>query len=221
MRREVPDDLRTTVLTLPNFISAFRILLVPVFVRAILNHKSGQALIVFSVAGISDLLDGFTARLFNVRSRLGMILDPAGDKLLMSASYIVLTFPSLAQPNAIPLGLTALVFLRDILIVGGAWIAFRRWRQSTFQPTLLGKFNTAFQVGTVFLVLLLNYLGRTPGWMTAFYAAAIFLTVASGADYFLYGLRVLKEHRTPATAPSTPTPEAADKGQTAAGQRPE
>ncbi len=197
MRGRIPDDLRSAVLTLPNLISAFRILLVPFFVLAVLDRRTGQALLIFFIAGISDLLDGFTARLFHARSRLGMILDPAADKLLMSASYIVLTFPSVARPNAIPLGLTALVFLRDILIVTGALIAFRKWRQTAFQPSLLGKFNTAFQVGTVFLVLLLNDLGKAPGWMAVIYAIAFFFTFASGADYFIYGLRVLKERKNP------------------------
>ncbi len=197
MTRRPPDDLRSTVLTLPNLNSAFRIVLVPFFVLAVLDGRTGQSLLIFFIAGISDLLDGFTARLFHVRSRLGMLLDPAADKLLMAASYIVLTMPAVARPNAIPLGLTVLVFLRDILIVIGAVIAFRLWRQTTFPPSLLGKLNTAFQVGTVFLVLLLNDLGRAPGWMMAIYTIAIFLTVASGADYFIYGLKVLKEHKNP------------------------
>jgi cardiolipin synthase len=197
VRGRIPDDLRSAVFTLPNVISAFRIILVPIFVLAVLDRRTGQALLIFFIAGISDLLDGFTARLFHVRSRLGMLLDPAGDKLLMAASYIVLTMPSVARPNTLPLVLTALVFLRDILIVIGALIAFRLWRQTAFPPSFLGKFSTAFQVGTIFLVLLLNDLGQAPGWMAAIYAMAIFFTVASGADYFIYGLKVLKKHRNP------------------------
>jgi cardiolipin synthase (CMP-forming) len=192
--RRPPEDLRSTILTLPNVISAFRIVLVPFFVSAVLAGRTRTALVLFFAAGISDLLDGFTARLFHVRSRLGMLLDPAGDKLLTIASYIVLTLTAVAHPNTIPLALTALVFLRDILIVVGAMIAFRKWKQTTFPPSLIGKVNTAFQVGTIFLVLLFNDLGRAPGWMPAFFAFAIFLTVASGADYFIYGLKVLKEH---------------------------
>ena len=195
MTRQPPSDLRSTVLTLPNVISAARIVLVPFFVRAVLTGRTRAALIIFFVAGISDLLDGFTARLFHVRSRLGMLLDPAGDKLLTIASYIVLTLPAVARPNTIPLGLTVLVFLRDILIVVGALIAFRGWKQTAFPPSLIGKINTAFQVGTIFLVLLFNDLNKVPGWMPLFFAAAMFLTVASGVDYFLYGLSVLKEHR--------------------------
>jgi cardiolipin synthase len=195
MTRQPPPDLSSTILTLPNVISALRIVLVPFFVRAVLAGRTRAALIIFFVAGISDLLDGFTARLFHVRSRLGMLLDPAGDKLLTIASYIVLTLPAVAHPNTIPLGLTVLVFLRDILIVVGALIAFRGWKQTAFPPSLIGKVNTAFQVGTIFLVLLFNDMNKVPGWMPVFFAAAIFLTVASGADYFLYGLKVLKENR--------------------------
>jgi cardiolipin synthase (CMP-forming) len=198
--RRPPEDLGSTILTLPNVISAFRIVLVPFFVSAVLGQRTRAALVLFTLAGMSDLLDGFTARLLHARSRLGMLLDPAGDKLLMTASYILLTLPAVARPNVLPLGLTALVFLRDIMIVGGALMAFRRWRQTTFPPSLLGKFSTAFQVGTIFLVLLLNDLGRAPGWMAIFYAVVIFLTVASGADYFIYGLKVLKEHRQPPRA---------------------
>ena len=68
-------------------------------------------------------------------------------------------------------------------------------KQTAFPPSLIGKVNTAFQVGTIFLVLLFNDLNKVPGWMPVFFAVAIFLTVASGADYFLYGLKVLKENR--------------------------
>ena len=82
----------------------------PFFVLAVLDGRTRDSLVIFFVAGISDLLDGFTARLLHVRSRLGMLLDPAGDKLLMTASYIILTMPGVARPNTIPLGLTALVF---------------------------------------------------------------------------------------------------------------
>ena len=195
MNRTPHDEIRSDLLTLPNLISAVRIALVPVFIMAMIKHRTGQALLIFFLAGISDLLDGFAARIFHVRSRAGMILDPAGDKLLMSASYVVLTIPSLSIPNAIPLSLTVLVFLRDLLIVVGALIAFLSWRQSTFFPSLLGKFTTAFQVGTVFLVLLLNDLGKASGWLAGFYAMTFVLTLASGTHYFMYGLRVMKARR--------------------------
>jgi cardiolipin synthase len=113
----------------------------------------------------------------------------------MTASYIVLTIPALAVPNCIPLWLTALVFARDLLIVAGAFFAFRRWGQKTFMPSLLGKTSTACQVATVFLVLWLNHLGITAGYMRWVYLLTLFVTVASGTHYFVYGLRVLREQR--------------------------
>ncbi len=189
------ESLRSQILTLPNLISTLRIVLVPVFVAAILGHRTRTALVVFFIAGISDLLDGLAARLFNVRTKLGMMLDPAGDKLLMTAAYILLTLPALSPLNTIPLALTILVFGRDILIVVGALVAYLRWGEKTFPPSLLGKFSTAFQLGTVFLVLLLNDLGERPRWMAVFYGITAGLTVASGGDYFRHGLRIWRQKR--------------------------
>lgn len=195
MKEPKADELRSDILTVPNLISAFRILLVPVFLWSMLNRRSSEALIIFFIAGISDLLDGFAARLLHARSKLGMILDPAGDKFLLAVSTIVLTLRSLATPNTIPIGLTVLIFGRDLLIVGGALIAFLSWRQTSFPPSLIGKFSTAFQIGTVFLVLLLNHLKIAPGWLNWFFGTTAVLTVGSGVDYFRYGFRVLRQHR--------------------------
>jgi cardiolipin synthase len=204
MKRARTDGLRSDVWTIPNLISLLRILLVPVFVGCVIGHRTRAALIVFFVAGASDFLDGLAARMLDVRSKLGMILDPAGDKLLLAAASIVLTVKHLASPNALPLGLTLLVFGRDLMIAAGALVAYLSWRQSTFPPSLLGKFSTAFQMGTVFLVLLLNDLGRAPGWMDAFYIVTAALTVGSGTDYFLYGLRLLRNKRRERAATSPP-----------------
>jgi cardiolipin synthase len=195
MDRDRTNPLRSDIVTVPNLISAFRILLVPVFLRAIFAHRAAEALVVFIAASLTDLLDGFIARVWHQRSKLGTVLDPAGDKLLMTASYIVLTIPALAIPNSIPLWLTILVFARDLLIVAGAFFAFKRWGQKTFMPSLLGKASTACQVATVFLVLWLNHLGITAGYMPWIYILTLLVTFVSGTHYFVYGLRVLREHR--------------------------
>jgi cardiolipin synthase len=189
------NPLKPDIVTVPNLISVFRILLVPVFLRAVFAHRAAEALIIFVAASLTDLLDGFIARVWHQRSKLGTVLDPAGDKLLMTASYIVLTIPALAVPNFIPLWLTLLVFARDLLIVTGALIAYRKWRQKTFMPSLLGKASTACQVATVFLVLWLNHLGITAGYMPWVYRFTLLVTVASGTHYFVYGLRVLREQK--------------------------
>jgi len=195
MSRERTDALKSTVFTVPNILSLFRILLVPIFLRAILTRRPTEALLIFVLASLTDLLDGFTARVWHQRSKLGTILDPAGDKLLMATSFVVLTIPKLGVPNHIPLGLTALVFARDILIVGGAVYAFVSWGQKTFAPSILGKISTACQVGTVFLVLWLNHLRTTAGYMPWIFRITVVATVASGVYYFVSGLSILREHR--------------------------
>jgi cardiolipin synthase (CMP-forming) len=188
-------DLRSDIITVPNLLSIFRILLVPIFLWSLLKGMSLEALLIFFLAGLTDLLDGFTARVWHQRSKLGMVLDPAGDKLLMATSYVILTLPLVAKPNAIPLWLTVVVFARDLLIVTGALIAFLSWGEKTFAPSILGKITTVGQVGTVFLVLLLNYLGVSPWYMIWIYRLTLLVTLASGTHYFVYGLATLRRHR--------------------------
>ncbi|MBM3293447.1 MAG: CDP-alcohol phosphatidyltransferase family protein [Candidatus Aminicenantes bacterium] len=189
------EDLSSSVWTLANGLSLLRILLVPVFVLAVAGRRPGPAFLVFFVAGMTDLLDGLAARACRQRSRLGTYLDPAGDKLLMAASYIVLSLPSLAQPNVIPLWLTVLVFARDLLIVSGAAYGRFRLGLKTFLPSLTGKISTGFQVGTVFWVLFFNVRGTTPGILAWLYGATVILTVLSGAAYFRQGLKILRASR--------------------------
>jgi cardiolipin synthase len=201
MPSEKTDALKSAVFTVPNLLSLFRILLVPVFLRAILGRRPSEALLIFVLASLTDLLDGFTARVWHQRSKLGTLLDPAGDKLLMTASFVVLTIPSLGTPNFIPLWLTALVFARDLLIVAGAFYAWRSWGQKTFTPSILGKVSTACQVGAVFLVLWLNHLRIAASYMPWVFGLTLLVTIASGAHYFAAGLSILREHRkTKATA---------------------
>jgi cardiolipin synthase len=195
MDEDKPEALKSDILTLPNLLSVFRILLVPVFLWSLLSRKAFEALLIFFLAGLTDVLDGFTARIWHQRSKLGTILDPAGDKLLMVTSYVVLSMSSVASPNFIPIWLTLVVFARDLLIVTGAFIAYLSWRQTTFAPSLLGKISTICQVGTVFLVLLLNFYQVSPWYMGAVYYLTLLATLASGVHYFIYGLQTLHRRR--------------------------
>ncbi len=195
MDEDKSDALKSAILTLPNLLSVFRILLVPVFLLSVINKKAFEALVIFSLAGLTDVLDGFTARLWHQKSKLGTILDPAGDKFLMVASYIVLSLSSVASPNFIPIWLTLVVFARDLLIVTAALIAFLRWRQTTFTPSLLGKISTICQVGTIFLVLVLNFYQVSPWYVEVVYYLTLAATLASGVHYFIYGLQMLHQHQ--------------------------
>jgi cardiolipin synthase len=195
MSRNHSDIFKSKIWTIPNILSIFRILLVPVFIWSVLNKKAFEALLIFFIAALSDILDGFAARVWHQRSKLGTILDPAADKLLMAASYVILTMPEVAEPNVIPLWLTLVVFSRDILIVTGASIAYLAWGQKIFIPSFLGKISTSCQVGTVLLVLVLNYLRAAGGFMIWVFGLTLAATLASGTHYFAYGLAALRQHR--------------------------
>ena len=99
---------------IPNLISILRILLVIPVIAALMDHQFGLAMVLFAIAGISDALDGFLAKHYHWESRLGSILDPLADKLLLVASFATLTWLGF-----LPSWLLWLVLGRDIMIVFG------------------------------------------------------------------------------------------------------
>lgn len=184
-----------TLWTTPNILSVLRILLVPVFLIMILQHKAFHALTVFLVAGATDLLDGLAARIWHQKTQIGAVLDPVADKLLLTTGFVVLTIPSLGSPNVIPLWLTAIVVSRDVGILTSAFILFKRTNQKAFYPSFLGKTSTFFQVGVVLLVLFFNFLESSPSFILWTYYVTFLATVISGIHYTSVGLRLLKKNR--------------------------
>jgi len=178
-------------LTLPNILSLLRILLVPVFIVTMLQRKAFEAFAIFTLAGLTDLLDGFTARIWGQKTKIGVILDPAADKLLLTPSFILLSLPSLRFLNSIPLWLTVLVISRDFVIAVGSLIIIRLGSQKTFHPSLLGKISTIFQVGTVFLVLFLNYLQIPSPLLSWVYYLTFAATLLSGIHYSAFGFNLI------------------------------
>ncbi|MDE2089174.1 MAG: CDP-alcohol phosphatidyltransferase family protein, partial [Gammaproteobacteria bacterium] len=105
---------------LPNLISVLRMLLVLPVVALLMTEHYREALLLFGLAGLSDALDGFLAKRYGWTSRLGAVLDPLADKILLVSSYIALGWLRL-----LPLWLVAAVIVRDLVIVIGAavyWI---------------------------------------------------------------------------------------------------
>ncbi len=180
-----------TLFNLPNLVSLLRIGLIPVFLWLILQRKAFLALLIFLIAGTTDLLDGFFARLFNKKTKIGAFLDPAADKLLMTASYVVLSIPSLNSMNLIPLWLTATVIGRDLLIVLGALAVYRMTGHTTFLPCLLGKISTVFQVSTLLLVLFYNYLQISPPYLKWVFYLTLIFTVLSCINYIIIGFSLI------------------------------
>jgi cardiolipin synthase len=174
---------KENIFTVPNFLSALRICLIPVFLIMVIQQKALGALIIFLIASVTDFMDGITARMWHQKTRLGAYLDPTADKLLMTAAFIALSFPSSQFPNTIPLWLSAVVIGRDIFIVTAALILFKMYGQTRFDPTIYGKICAATQMCTLVLVLLLNVMNTTLLFLQWLYLLTLFLTIFSGAHY--------------------------------------
>jgi cardiolipin synthase len=132
----------------PNLISLLRLLLAPVVVWLVHHGRYPQALVVFWVAGVTDMLDGYLARRFNWGSRLGTYLDPVADKVLL-----VVVFIALGVAGALPEFLVILVLGRDILILAMCAVAYSVWGMTDFVPSIWGKISTTIQILTVLVVV--------------------------------------------------------------------
>ena len=164
---------------LPNAISLMRIVLVAPILMLILQGSFGWALALFCIAGFSDGVDGYLAKRFDWHTRLGALLDPVADKLLIAGTFI-----TLAYTQDIPLWLAAVVILRDVVIVVGATAYNFLVRPIEGEPTRVSKLNTALQL--LFLLFVLSRAGF--GWpeeisITVLGASVLITVVISGVDY--------------------------------------
>jgi len=186
---------RERIINIPNLLSISRILLIPIFLYMILNRNNIGALIVFFIAASTDMLDGIAARLLNQKTKLGALLDPAGDKALMLAVYTILSISSIDLLNTIPSWLTIAVISRDLYIVTGTFTLFKLIGQKAFPPTSLGKYCTILQMGVLLFVLLFNALASKPGFLIWLYLLTLILTILSGLHYTYIGITWFKEYK--------------------------
>ncbi len=178
------------ILTVPNLFTFLRIGLIPLFLSYMIQHDQRKALIVFFIAASTDMLDGIAARLLNQKSKIGALLDPAGDKLLMTAAIIALSIPVISSPNTIPLWLTVIIIGRDLYIVVGSVVMYSRTRYSTFSPTFVGKMSTVCQMSVLVLVLFFNANNSPQPHLIWLYMLTLTLTIVSGIQYTIIGRRI-------------------------------
>lgn len=180
-------------LTLANQLTILRIALIPAFVLLVVYGYLGAALVVFTVAGLTDALDGLIARRAGQRTSLGAWLDPMADKLLLVTTFVVLTLPSIPLVNHLPLWLTVLVISRDIVIVGVVAIINLAVGPRTFRPSLFGKATTAAFIITSVIVMFFNYRGETSILVDIGVWLSLALTLVSSGDYFLKLRRLITD----------------------------
>ena len=135
-------------MSIPNLITIGRIVLVPIVVWAISSGAMGWAFVLFLAAGVSDGVDGFLAKRFNMTTVLGAYLDPLADKALLVSIYI-----TLGVNDEVPRWLVILVVSRDIMILGGLLLAWVLGNPMTVKPLIVSKLNTAAQIVLASVVL--------------------------------------------------------------------
>ena len=166
---------------IPNIISLIRIILIVPIVILLLNESFLLAFYVFLIAALSDVLDGFLARHYHITSRLGCVLDPLADKLLMLGCFATLTW--LAW---IPDWVCLTVILRDVLIALGAWYNYALANKTFFTVSKLSKLNTLCQLAYI-AALLINLSIMIVPWYVLFALMwlMIMTTILSYLHYFL------------------------------------
>jgi cardiolipin synthase len=174
---------------IPNAICIVRIILVAPIVWSLLEGRYGLALGLILMAGLSDALDGFLARRFDWRTRLGGLLDPAADKLLMFAAYV-----TLAVIGLVPVWFSAIVVGRDLVIITGTIVYQVYVAPVHGEPTSASKLNTVLQILFVLLTISHAWRGQPPMLALQVLGAAILATITiSTVQYVTTGLSRARE----------------------------
>ena len=189
------------ILTVPNMLTVFRMVLIPVFVTLLFYQRFLWALAVFVIAGFTDGLDGLLARRFSQQSQLGTILDPIADKLMLVTAFVVLSMRSVfPQPLPshlpVPFWVTVAVISRDVFILVGAAAINIVTGFRGFRPSILGKINTFVQIlaiGAIIFAASVPY--GTGYYLPSIYTTVFGLAVLSGAHYVFFVSKLLNEDR--------------------------
>ena len=172
-------------MTIPNIITLVRLFLVPAVVWAMLAGEMRLALYGFVAAGVSDAIDGFIARQFNQRSRLGAWLDPLADKLLLVSVFVVLGLKA-----ELPLWLVILAVSRDAVIVGAVILSTAMRHPVEVRPLFVSKANTTAQIALAALVLFELAFAHNLGWLReGLVILSALLTVGSATAYLVGWLK--------------------------------
>lgn len=187
----------TKIITVANLLTFVRIGLIPAFAILLVYGRVGWALVLFTIAGVTDGIDGFFARWLKQESELGTIIDPIADKLLMTTAFVMLTLPSLVGFSAhlpVPFWVTACVIGRDIAIVCVAASITMMTGFRGFKPSWLGKASTFVQVVGVILILVAAVYPDLRGfYLPTVYTTLAAFAVISGIHYIFHVARLMRE----------------------------
>lgn len=178
-------------LNLPNLFTLSRLVLTPFVLLAIVDGRHGTALLLFGIAGLTDTLDGVTARKLKLTTQVGAYLDPIADKCLLSGVFLALW-----AAKIVPKWVVFLIFARDLLILVGVGLVLLFTNVRRFPPSVWGKASTVTQILTAVVWMSRNAF-PTPfldslAWMMLW--PCVGLTIYSGLDYTVRGIRIAQAH---------------------------
>ena len=191
---------------LPNLLTVFRILLVPILVVVLLTKFEGKefvGLALFLLASLTDVLDGFLARRWGSETRLGKLLDPAADKILTSAAFISLVE---MNPGAVPAWMVVTIIAREFAV--SALRSFAASDGIVIGAGLSGKVKTGVHVLAISLLIVYSKLDEFRHLAPASLWAALAVSVYSGVDYFLRFRRLILRREAPPASPPAREPKA-------------
>lgn len=175
----------TIFASLPNIITLGRLVLVPVVIAFIIQPDWPAAFAIFVVAGLSDAVDGFLAKRFDLRTELGAYLDPLADKALLMSIYV-----TLAVVGVLPATLAIIVVSRDVMIMGAVIVSWVLDKPVVIKPLLVSKANTVGQIVLAAAILGGKAFGVNFGmWFQLLVYIVAALTLASAGAYFVQWLR--------------------------------
>ena len=172
-------------MTLPNILTAFRLLCLPFLIYELLAGQYLIAIILFCLAGISDFLDGFIARKFSLVSHVGALLDPVADKLLVVSTLVYFIYQGL-----VPLWFLLIILFRDFGQAVG--LAILKKNKMHFDPKsqLTGKLSTTGNFLVILIVLLSHFYGELALYYDWFFYAATFLTLLNIVHYSMLWTKI-------------------------------
>lgn len=199
---DMAPPVSTRVLTIPNILSLFRLLLIPVFLVLLVLEHYGWALVLIALSSITDFVDGYIARHFNQISRLGQLLDPAADRL-----FILATLVGLGWAGVLPWWFIGAIVARDVLLLLlGVVLANHRFGPLPVHH--LGKMGTFAILFSMPVILLASAVPATAwlalplGWAAGIWG--VFLYWWAGVAYALQAARMIRDVRgAPASASDT------------------